>query len=153
MNLGLGELTAAAIFVWIGLTQASAQLSDRDSRAALASALVPLLMILVQAGGYWLLARNWVLRRPMPGGLAALYRVFRVLDAVLLVVGLVGVIVWLPDRPLAAALIAAGWLLGALEYVNYFIVRLAYPPRQWFGRVGQWRRPTLVHDMGRNRGT
>lgn len=152
-NLGVGELAAAAIFAWIALTQAFAQLSDRD-RLALTSALIPLLVILVQAGVYWLLARSWVMRHPMPGALAGIYRFFRVLDAVLLLVGLVGVIVWLPGQPLVAAVIVAVWAFGALEYVNYFVVRLAYPPSQWFSIVGQWRRPTLVTDMtarGRSR--
>ncbi len=39
------------------------------------------------------------------------------------------------------------WALGVIEFVNYFVVRLAYPPSQWFSKVGQWREPRLLPDM------
>lgn len=68
-------------------------------------------------------------------------------DAFLLLAGLVGVFVWAPDEPLVTALVVAVWTFGVLEFVNYFIVRLAYPPSQWLRKVGQWRTPRLVLDM------
>lgn len=39
------------------------------------------------------------------------------------------------------------WVFGAIEYLSYFIVRLAYPPTQWFSGMTQWRTPRLVLDM------
>jgi len=101
-SLGLGELVAAVVFTvvalrWMGLG------ADRATSAALWSALVPLLVILVQAGAYWLVARNWVIKGEMPSGLARLYQAFRVIDLVLLAAGLVGVLIWRPADLLGTA--------------------------------------------------
>ena len=41
------------------------------------------------------------------------------------------------------------WAFGALEYVNYFVVRLSYPLAEWFVLVGRRRRPVLVRDVAR----
>ena len=68
-------------------------------------------------------------------------------DAVLLLAGLVGIIVWFPAHPFAAIGIPFVWLLGVIEYVNYFVVRLAYPPSVWFKRIGEWRTPRLLQDV------
>lgn len=146
LSLGLGELVAAVLFASLAFINAR-QLADRDAQAALWSALTPLLVILVQAGIYWLLARSWVGRRPMPAGLVALYRTFRPINALILLVGLIGVSAWAPDDALVAALVFAVWTFGVIEFVNYFIVRLAYPPSQWLSRVGQRQTPRLVLDM------
>ncbi len=100
--------------------------SPQDS-TALWSALIPLLVVLVQAGVYWLLARRWVTQAPMPAALAAAYRLFRVVDPVVLAVGLVGVMAWWPDRLAPALAIGGVWIFGVLEYLNYFVVRLSYP--------------------------
>lgn len=147
-KLGVGELVAAAMFAFIALAKSP---DDWEGRAAAWSALAPLLVILVQAGVYWLLARAWVDQRPMPHGLANLYRSFRVLDPVLLLAGLVGVLAWAPDRTFVTVLLLAVWAFGAVEFVNYFVVRLAYPPRQWLSSIGQWRTPRLVLDMTHRR--
>jgi hypothetical protein len=147
ISLGTGELAAGAVFAAVAVTTVIPRLDDHEDQAALWSALIPLLVVLVQAGAYWLLARGWVERRPMPAALAALYRAFRVADAVLLVVGLVGVLVWLPGRPGAAVAVLATWLFAVVEYLNYFVVRLAYPVGRWLSTVGQWRTPRLVQDV------
>jgi len=39
------------------------------------------------------------------------------------------------------------WLFAVLEYVNYYVVRLAYPVGEWFVRVGEWRTPRLIRDL------
>jgi hypothetical protein len=145
-SLGVGELVAAAVFTlvafrWLGLG------ADRAMSAAVWSALTPLLVILIQAGAYWLLARAWVLRGEMPSGLARLYRAFLVVDLVLLVAGLVGVLVWRPADVLGAALILLIWLFGVIEFVNYFVMRLAYPLSRWFAEVGHRRTPRLMLDV------
>ena len=107
-------------------------------------------MILVQAGAYWLVARNWVMRGEMPRGLARLYRAFRVIDVVLLVAGLVGVLIWRPADVLGTAVIMIIWLFGVVEFINYFVMRLAYPVRRWFAEVGQRRTPRLMLDVRAN---
>lgn len=150
LRLGAGELFAAAVFAYLALATIP-HTSDGDGRLALWSALTPLLVILVQAGLYWCLARSWVARRPMPAGLATLYRTFRAVDLVLLLVGIIGVITWAPDHTLLTAGIVAIWLFGVVEFANYFVVRLAYPPRRWLRTVGRWRKPRLVLDMARRR--
>ena len=147
LSLGLGELFAALVFVWVAFVSMLPLLEQPTDALAFWSALAPLLVILVQAGIYWLAARRWVKQGTMPPGLAATYRGFRVLDAVLLLAGLVGIIVWFPAHPFAAIGIPFVWLLGVTEYVNYFVVRLAYPPSVWFKRIGEWRTPRLMQDV------
>jgi hypothetical protein len=151
LSLGLGELVAAAVFAAIAVGVVMPKLETSQDSAALWAALAPLLIILIQAGAYWLLARRWVETAPMPASLAALYRGFRYLDAALLLAGLLGVFVWLPDHVFAAVSIAAVWLFGVVEYVNYFVVRLAYPLRRWAHTIRQWRTPRLVHDINTSR--
>ena len=147
LSLGTGELVAAAVFAVVAISVVMPRLEVPQDSAALWSALAPLLIILVQAGAYWLLARNWVELAPMPTSLAALYRAFRVLDAGVLVAGLVGVLVWLPITVGVALAIVVVWIFGVVEYVNYFVVRLSYPVRRLPFVVGQWRTPRLVQDL------
>jgi hypothetical protein len=145
-SLGLGELVAAVVFTVVALRWLGPG-ADRATSAALWSALAPLLVILIQAGVYWLLARTWVPRGEMPGGLAVLYRAFRVIDVLLLVAGLVGVLIWRPADMLGTVLLLIIWLFGVVEYVNYFVMRLAYPMRRWIAEVGERKTPRLMIDV------
>lgn len=147
LSLGLGELAAAGVFAAVAVSVVMPRLEGPKDSAALWSALAPMLVVLVQAGVYWLLARGWVEQAPMPARLAALYRVFRVLDIVVLAVGLLGVLIWLPDHFVTSAAIMVVWAFGVVEYVNYFVARLAYPLRRWPFEVGKWRTPQLVRDL------
>ncbi|MBT9298922.1 MULTISPECIES: hypothetical protein [Rhodococcus] len=147
LSLGLGELAAAGVFAAVAVSVVMPRLEGPHDSAALWSALAPLLVVLVQAGVYWLLARGWVEQAPMPARLAALYRVFRVLDVLLLAIALLGVVIWLPDHSGAAVGVVAVWAFGVAEYANYFVARLAYPLQRWPFEVGKLRRPQLVHDL------
>jgi len=147
-SLGMGELTAAAVFAVIAAGGMLPVTTTVEGRLALWSALAPLLAILVQAGVYWLLARAWAGRAPMPGRIAGVYRGLRILDPILLAAGLLGVIVWFPAGA-DAVLVLVVWLFGVLEYLNYFVVRLAYPAHRWPSEVTRWRTPRLVRDLGR----
>lgn len=151
LSLGIGELVAAALFVGIGVVQVFPRLGGPGSSLPMWFALGPLLLILVQAGSYWLLARAWVARSPMPAGLAAAYRALRVLNPGILLAGLLGLVVTWPQRPAMGWLLLAVWGFGVVEYLNYFVVRLSYPPSQWLSRVAQWRTPRLVEDILRRR--
>ena len=142
LHLGVGELVAAVVFALV-----LPRTVDAFERRALWAALIPLLVVLLQGGAYWLLARGWVGRSAMPSGLAALYSAFRRLDPVLLLAGLVGVLVWLPERPGAVVAALAVWVFGVVEYVNYFVVRLAYAPTRWWRGVKERRTPRLVLDL------
>ncbi|KQQ49441.1 hypothetical protein [Plantibacter sp. Leaf314] len=147
LSLGFGELFAAIVFIGVAFVSVLPVLERPSDALAFWSALIPLLVILAQAGVYWLLARQWVEQGRMPSGLASVYRGFRVLDVALLLAGLVGIIVWFPAHPFAAIGIPFIWLLGVIEYVNYFVVRLAYPPSEWFKRIGEGRTPRLMQDV------
>jgi len=146
LSLGIGELVAAAVFLTAARHAVAPRLFSAE-RAALWAALLPLLVVLTQAGAYWLLARGWVLRAAMPIGLARLFRLLRVVDVGVLLAGLVGLVRWWPDRTAAAVLVVAIWLFGLLEYVNYFLTRLSYPASRWATEVTRWRTPRLVRDM------
>jgi hypothetical protein len=147
LNLGVGELVAVVIFMAVAGGTVGPRLGGPTDVAALWSALTPLVVILVQAGVYWLAARRWVERGTMPAAVAAVYRMFAVGDVALLVAGLIGVIVWWPESVWTALGVLGVWAFGVIEYVNYFVVRLAYPARRWFAMVGQWRTPQLIRDV------
>ena len=101
--------------------------------------------------GYWFAARTWLpgaVRPGMPRGVALLYRAFRVLNLVLLAVCLAGLLLTGPDI-VALVLCLLVWAFGALEYVNYFVMRLSYPVAQWLVLVGRRRTPALVRDVAR----
>lgn len=146
LSLGVGELVAATTFAVAGAVVVSRGWSDASARS-LWCALIPLLVVLIQGGSYWLLARRWVMLAPMPGRLARLFRVLRIVNPVVLAAGLVGVVTWWPASAAEAALVAFVWTFGVIEYVNYFQVRLAYPAARWCTLVRQWRTPQLVKDL------
>ena len=147
LNLGTGELVAAAVFAGVAVVAVMPRLGDRGDVVALWAALLPLLVILVQAGVYWLLSRGWAGRGRMPARVAAVYRAFRVLDPVLLLAGLAVAVAFAPPTPGLRVLLAAAWLFGVIEYVNYFVVRLSYPVGRWFSEVGKRRAPRIVRDL------
>lgn len=144
LSLGTGELAAAGTFVALALVQT---VLLQAPPLALWSAFAPLLVILVQAGAYWLAARSWVGRGTMPKPLAGWYAAFRWLNPLLLAVGLVGLLVGWPDHPLTRILVIGAWGLGLIEYVNYYVVRLSYPIRVWWSRISSWRTPRLIRDI------
>lgn len=147
LSLGLGELVAAAVFAGCAAVLIAPRMASSTAVTALWSALVPLLLVLVQAGAYWLLARSWAGGGTMPSTLARLYRVFQIIDPLLLIAGMVGVLVWWPDDPWVAAFVLFVWAFGVIEYLNYFVVRLSYPASEWMAKVRQLRRPRLVKDI------
>jgi hypothetical protein len=83
----------------------------------------------------------------MPAAVALTYRILRVLTVGALVAGLIGIIVWWPGDTAAGLLVAGAWVFGAVEYVNYYVIRLAYPVRQLLPGVRQGRTPRLVLDL------
>lgn len=143
-SLGTGELTAAAVFT-LGILRLAQ--TWPDAGIALAAASGPMLLVLVVAGAYWLLARSWVGVRLMPRPLALALRALRWALPPLLATGAVVVVLrWPADPwPLVCALLL--WALGVVEYVNYFWVRLSYPVSRWFGEVTNWRTPRLMIDV------
>jgi len=145
VNLGVGELVAAAVFA---LLAAPAVIRAGLPAAPVWSALAPLVVVLVQAGVYWLV-RSRTNRLPTP--MAATYRVLRVVDVGLLAFGLAGIVLWWPAEPMASAAVLAVWLFGVVEFANYFVVRLAYPPTQWLAQVGRRRTPRLMKDLDLSR--
>ena len=107
---------------------AAPRLGTDSDRFALWAALVPLVVILVQAGIYWLSACTWIGGGRMPRAMRILYRWFRGLDPVLLAAGLISVLAAPPSSAAVLVLALAVWLFGVAEYINYCVVRLAYPP-------------------------
>lgn len=146
-SLGMGELAAAATFTAVASLVVAPRLEEPDDVAGMWAALTPLLVILAQAGAYWLLARSWVARSRMPSSVAAAYRILRVANVAVLAAGLLGVLIWLPADGLIAFAVLLVWAFAVVEYLNYFVVRLAYPVLTWPSAVVKWRRPRLVKDL------
>jgi hypothetical protein len=142
VGLGIGELAAAGVF----LLAASRAVADRGAGPAIWLALAPLVLVLAQAGAYWLL-RSRSLGRPLPRAVAATYFFLRFFNVVALVVCLCAAMWWWPSDPVVATLAAAAWIFGLIEYLNYFVVRLSYPRTRWFAEVGRRRTPQLLKDL------
>lgn len=147
LSLGAGELVSAAVFVTVGIAYVVPILPEQHGAAALWSALGPLVIILVQAGCYWLAARSWVVVGTMPPALATTYRILRWLGPPLLTLGLAGLIWWWPGSRGPGLLLVGIWAFGVIEYLNYYVVRLAFPPSRWLRGVRQRRTPRLVQDL------
>lgn len=145
LNLGIGELVAAAAFI-LAVVNLLPSLEGTEPRA-LWAAVLPLVLILAQGGVYWLLARGRLPHGGMSPAMAAVYRTFRVLDVVLLLAAAALVVLWWPERPGAAVLVVLVWLFGVVEYVNYYVIRLAYPVTRWWPGVRQARTPRLIQDL------
>lgn len=145
LSLGLGEFVAVVVFLG-----AYWYLRPRfgDDTRLLEAALAMLVFLLVQGGCYWLLARRWIPDGAMPSGLAATFRGLRVLDAVLLVVTAALAGWWAAPEP-SLVLATLVWLFAVAEYVNYFWVRLSYPPLEWWRGVRTLRRSRLRADLDR----
>lgn len=144
--LGIGELVAATVFVGVAVLAVRPRLSDPDW-LTLWCGLGPLVLILLQAGIYWLLARVRVGGRPMSTATAAAYRICRVANPLLLAGGAVAILVRGADGAGSLILFLAVWVFAVLEHVNYFVVRLAYPAHRWATEVTRWRTPQLVRDL------
>lgn len=149
LSLGAGELVSSAVFV-LAMGMIGTAVGDPGAMRVGWIALVPLVLVLVQAGAYWLAARTWVTVGRMPRTLAAVYRVLRYLDLLVLVGALAGILV-LSTHAVATVLALLVWGFGVIEYVNYFWVRLSYPASRWFREVTRWRTPRLVADLRRAR--
>lgn len=146
LSLGIGEIAAALVFCGAMAWVIAPRIASASDQRVLWAALVPLAVILIQAGIYWLAARAWIGRGRMPDVMRRTYLAFRALDAVLLIVALVALIA---TSPTAGVLVLAlvVWLFGVVEYLNYFVVRLAYPASRWPQEVTRWRTPRLAKDL------
>jgi hypothetical protein len=145
-SLAAGELVAATMFAVVAATVAAPWLGASGA-AALWSALVPLLLVLGQAAAYWALAARGTRVRPIPPVAAHALRALRWLNLILLATGLAVVLARLPETAGGVALVLGTWAFGVIEYVNYFVVRLAYPASSWFSRVKDLRTPQLWRDV------
>ena len=147
LSLGLGELAAVVMFVYAALTVVVPRLGSDQAVASFLVAVVPLVLILSQAGAYWLLARTWVEVRSMPRSLARLYRTLQVLDVLVLLAAGIYIAVDLSSTRWAGTMAVLVWLFAVVEFTNYYVVRLSYPWAKWFTKVGQWRTARLVQDL------
>ena len=144
LSLGLGELVAAGVFGGVA-TWYGAYLGWQG-RAAVAGAVGPLVLVLVAAGFYWLLARRWVGVAPMPRAIALAYLGLGLLAVLLLAGGLVVTLVAAPSTAWLVLLLLA-WGFGVVELVNYSLRRLAFPDTRWWSGVVQGRTPQLARDV------
>lgn len=146
LSLGLGEVAAAIAFAWLAVAVAPGLPDDR-SRIGWFIAMAPLLLVLIQAGLYWLAARSWVGVSQMPAPMACCFAVFRWVDPLLLGGAAVTAAIVSGLRPALwlLYLLPLGFALG--EYLNYYVVRLAYPATYWLTGVRQRRTPRLIEDV------
>jgi len=147
LSLGTGELAAAAVFTYNAVWVIAPRLNDYRRSLTFLVGVAPLVVVLCQAGAYWLMARDWVTVRPMPRGLARMYRAFKILDLFVLVAAGAYIGLHLENSGWAGPLALGAWLFSIVEFVNYFVVRLSYPWHAWLDKVGQRRTPRLIQDV------
>ena len=83
----------------------------------------------------------------MPSTLARLYRVFQIIDPLLLIAGLAGVLVWWPDDLWVKAWCWPSGYSVSSNTSDDFAIRLSYPASEWVAKVRQQRLPRLVKDL------
>lgn len=144
LSTGLGELVATAVFV---ILLSTTLLPDApEQRLAISIAFLPFALSVVPGGIYWLLARVWVLKERPPTWFGRVYRIVRWIGAITIVVTLpLALLLHVSIGTTMFALVI--WAFGLVEYLNYFVVRLAYPWTRWVAEVGAWRTPRLVRDL------
>lgn len=147
LSLGTGELAAAALFTYNAVWVVAPRSNDDQRSLTFMVGVAPLVVVLCQAGAYWLMARGWVTVRPMPRGLARMYRAFKTLDLLVLVAAGTYIALHLENSGWAGPLALGTWLFAIVEFVNYYVVRLSYPCHAWLDKVGQWRTPRLIQDV------
>jgi hypothetical protein len=145
LSLGTGELAAAGAFGVAGWLFSG---SMGEGWPAWWAAIATLCLVLVQGGVFWLVARAH-LGHVLPWAWRSAFRAFRLIDPGLLAIALGFVVSQARTAPGAAIASAAVWIFAVVEYVNYFVVRLAYAPLTWFRDVGRWRTPRLVKELYR----
>lgn len=141
--MGTAVILAVAAFVFVPRR-------DPADRPAFLLSLLPLVAVLLQGAAYWWLASRWAVTGRMGPRTAATYRAFRALDPLLWTACLLGVVLLGPSGG-AAALCGIALLFGAVEYLNYYVVRLSYPWAEWLGGVGRLSTPRLVRDLRTSR--
>ena len=145
-RLGWGEWCAACVFVYVTAFSLDDGLASLDATAAVWWALMPLLAVLVQAGAYWLAARSWVGVSSMPRLAALAVLMLRPLNVIALIAAAVGIAVTWPSSNAGAILAVAIWLFAVAEFANYFVIRLAYRPRDVLRGIATRRTPRLMLD-------
>jgi hypothetical protein len=146
LNLGSGELVAALVFAWLSYF---ASRDDPPGRIGLPLATVGLILVLIEGGCFWLLARSWVPRGRMPRAMARIYLTLRWATPLILVLSAVGLAMRWPSLPQVRILGVMAVSLGVIEYVNYFILRVSYPVATWWRDVRRLRQPRLIRDVRR----
>jgi hypothetical protein len=146
LNLGSGELVAAVVFAWLSLF---ASREDPVGRIGLPLATVGLVLVLMEGGCFWLLARSWVPRGRMPRAVARIYLALRWVMPLILILSAVGLAMRWPSLPQVRILGVGAVSLGVIEYVNYFIRRVSYPVATWCRDVRRLREPRLMRDVRR----
>ena len=146
LNLGSGELAAALVFAWLSVF---AGRDDSPGRIGLPLATIGLVVVLIEGGCFWLLARRWVPGGRMPRTAARTYLMLRWATPLILVLSAVGLALRWPSLAQVRVLGVIAVAFGVIEYVNYFVLRVSYPVATWWRDVRRLRRPRLIRDVRR----
>jgi hypothetical protein len=134
------------VFSWLSFF---ASRNDPSGRIGLPLATVGLVLVLIEGGCFWLLARSWVPRGRTPRAVARIYLTLRWATPLMLVLSAVGLAMWWPSLPQIRVLGVSAVTFGVIEYVNYFILRVSYPVATWWQDVRRLRQPRLIRDVRR----
>ena len=132
-NLWSGELAAVFVFwldyflfKWLDHTLFKDRIFGTDIFSSVLFTLFVLSFILVQGSAYWLILTKRITDPEFgKGTVRKIYRIFRMIDLVLICLGIPVIIIFHTSVP--AAVLAVFLLLFALvEWINYFEWRLSY---------------------------
>lgn len=124
-RLWTGELAAVVAF-WFCFFMNKDRLVDDKMMVIILYPLFILSFILIQGSGYWLiLLKRMSTPRFMVGYAGKIYKIFKIIDAVLLCA-------WIPiillnySNIIVTAFSIFIWLFCVIEWINYYLVRLSY---------------------------
>ena len=133
LSLAVGELTAVMVFAYV-----YRQYWHTNGPLSLGTtyAFLVLEFLLLQGSAYW---ASWLVesRRAERTAIVFGYRILRVLNLLLLT--LLPFVLLLKNFSSGLAIVLA--IFALVEYINYFVVRLAFPLTEFLNRLIRWRFP------------
>lgn len=124
-NLAAGELVSVIVF-WINFFIFKKMIIVTNSLCPISFSLFVLSFIIVQGSAFWcILIKRISKPRFAVKYTGKIYNVFKVLDLILLCIGL-AMIIFNDSKPFATIISFAIWGFAVIEWINYYKIQLSY---------------------------
>lgn len=124
-NLAIGELASVMVF-WINFFIFKKMIIVTNSLGPIAFSLFVLSFILVQGSAFWcILIKRFSKPRFAVKYTGKIYNAFKVLDLILLCIGL-AMIIFNDSKSFVTIITFAIWGFAVIEWINYYKIQLSY---------------------------